>query len=141
MHLIHPALVHFSVAFLVAGGLLEAGGILMRRQGWERAGALLLLTGTLFLAPTVAAGFLAQNSVAGFNGGAADVHLHERFGLVLLGLFAALAMWKGWNQGRLPVDHKVLYAVLVLAGVVLTMVTAWIGGHLVYGYGIGVTSG
>ncbi len=141
MHLIHPALVHFSVAFLVTGGLLEAAGILMRRQGWEQAGAVLLMAGTLFLAPTVVAGFLAQNSVAGFNGGGAEVNLHERFGLVLLGLFAALTLWKGWNRGRLPADHKPLYAVLVLAGVVLTMVTAWIGGHLVYGYGIGVTSG
>jgi uncharacterized membrane protein len=141
MHLIHPALVHFTVAFLVTGGLLEAAGILMGKEPRERAGAVLVLAGTLFLAPTVVAGFLAQNSVAGFNGGEAYVNLHERFGLVLLGLFAALAMWKGWYQGKLPADQKVLYAVLVLAGVVLTLATAWIGGHLVYGYGIGVTFG
>ena len=141
MHLIHPALVHFSVAFLVAGGLLEGLGILLRRQPWERAGAALVLAGTISLAPTVIAGFVAQNSVAGFNGGTADVQLHERFGLMLFGLFAALMMWKGWNQGRLPEDQKPLYAVLVLAGVILTMATAWFGGHLVYGYGIGVTSG
>ena len=141
MHLIHPALVHFAIAFLVAGGLLEAAGILARRETRERAGAVLVLAGTLFLVPTVVAGFIAQNSVAGFNGGEADVNLHERFGLVLLGLFAALALWKGWYRGRLPADQKILYAVLVLAGVVLTLATAWIGGHLVYGYGIGVTFG
>ena len=141
MHLIHPVLVHFSVAFLVAGGLLEATGILARREKWELAGAVVLLAGTLFLVPTVIAGFLAQNSVAGFNGGTADVQLHETLGLVLLGLVAALAMWKGWNQGRLPEDQKVPYAVLVLGAVALTMATAWFGGHLVYEYGIGVTSG
>ena len=141
MHLIHPALVHFSVAFLVAAVLLEGLGILLRRQPWERARAALVLAGTISMAPTVIAGFESQNSVAGFNGATADVQLHERFGLVLFGLFAALMMWKGWNQGRLPEDQKPLYAVLVLAGVILTMATAWFGGHLVYGYGIGVTSG
>ena len=31
MHLFHPALVHLTVAFLVAGGFVEAYGIARRR--------------------------------------------------------------------------------------------------------------
>ena len=61
LHLFHPALVHFSVAFLIAGGVLEAWGILTRRAGPEKFGAVLVLAGTVSLLPTVVAGTLAAN--------------------------------------------------------------------------------
>ena len=61
LHLLPPAAVHFSVAFLVAGGLGESFGILLRRPGIERWSGTLVLLGTLSLFPTVVTGFLAEN--------------------------------------------------------------------------------
>lgn len=137
MHLFHPVFVHFSVAFLVTGGLCEVWGILGRHEARERFGAALLLLGTVSLLPTVATGFLAGNSVDPLD---AKSHLvvHERVGLAVLGLFLASQFWKAWGGGRLPERQRKGYVVLVLIGVALVVFGAYVGGDLVYVHGVGV---
>jgi uncharacterized membrane protein len=138
MHLLHPALVHFAIAFLVAGGLAESIGILARRERAERFGSVLVVLGTLALVPTVASGFLALNVVT-LPAGSHDVMgAHERMGIVLLGTFLALALWKGWHQGRIPEVQRPLYAVALLGGVAMVLGAAWLGGTAVYAHGVGV---
>ena len=63
LHLFHPALVHVTVAFLVVGGIVEAFGLMRRRDVVERFGSILVVTGTVSLLPTMLAGFLASNSL------------------------------------------------------------------------------
>ena len=53
LHLFHPAFLHFTVAFLVAGGGLEAWGLLADREGPRRLGSTLLLIGLVSLIPTI----------------------------------------------------------------------------------------
>ena len=56
LHLVHPALVHFSVAFLVFGAIAEAGGLLARREALARWGGQLVLVGCVSLVPTIVSG-------------------------------------------------------------------------------------
>lgn len=138
MHLVHPALVHFTVAFLVVGGLVEAVAILAARERAERFGSTLVVLGTFALVATVASGFLALN-VVNLPPGAEDAAgAHERMGIVLLGTFLALALWKGWHRGRLPQPHRPLYAIALLGGVAMVVTSAWLGGVMVYAHGVGV---
>lgn len=139
MHLFHPALVHFSIALLVLGGLMEAAGLFARSDGSTRFGGTLVVLGTLSLVPTLITGFLAANSVTP-EGSSATAMLarHERNGLILLGWFVGLQFWKAWNRGRLPDGQRQLYALFLLVGVLLVAYSAWLGGALVYGYGLGV---
>ena len=60
LHLVHPVLVHFTIAFLVVGGLVEAYGIAVARERPERFGGALTVLGTIALVPTIVAGFLAE---------------------------------------------------------------------------------
>lgn len=138
MHLLHPALVHFAIAFLVAGGLAESVGILARRERAERFGSVLVVLGTLALVLSVASGFLALNVVTLPPGSEDAMGAHERMGLVLLGTFLTLALWKGWHQGRIPEPQRPLYAVTLLGGVGMVLGAAWLGGVVVYGHGVGV---
>lgn len=137
-HLLHPVLVHFAVAFLVVGAVSEALGILRGRPGMERFGASASLLGVGFLVATVASGFLAANSVplpAAAYEALAD---HERAGLVLLAVWLLLVLWKAWFRGSLPPRHRAPFAAALLGACGTTLWVAWLGGHLVYGLGVGV---
>lgn len=138
LHLIHPVLVHFSVAFLVVGGVVEAVGILRRLPVWQRMGSAASLLGVGFLVATVASGFLAANSVPLPAGAHADLEDHERAGLILLAGWLLLVLWKAWHRGKLPETQSKMFAWIVMIAVVFTFWVAYLGGHLVYHLGVGV---
>jgi len=138
LHLFHPALVHLTVAFLVAGGLIEAYGIMRRSTASERFGTILVVAGTVSLLPTLLAGFLAENSLTLTGAGAAAVDEHERYGIMILGVFLPLLLVRAWGRGRVPEGLRTLYACGLLAGVLLTIVVAYLGGRMVYALGVGV---
>ena len=114
MHLIHPALVHFSVAFIVVGGLCEAIGILLRRETLALWGGQLTVIGLISLAPTIASGYLAANTVSLPDGGKMLLDWHERNGLVLAFMLLLTLFWKAWNRGELAGFQAKAYALTML---------------------------
>lgn len=138
LHLVHPALVHFTIAFLVAGAALEAWGVLARRAGAARWGGALSIAGAVALVPTIAAGYLAANTltVAGEAGAALD--RHESFGLMLLGACLVLALVRAWTRGRVEGGVRIAYGAGLLAALALAACAAYFGGRLVYVFGVGV---
>jgi uncharacterized membrane protein len=140
LHLIHPVLVHVTVAFLVVGGSAEACGIVVRRDGVERFGAALALLGTASLVPTIVAGFLAENSLTLSVAGADAVDDHERLGLVVLGVWIPLLLAKAWGRGRVPEGWRGFYAAGLMVGVVAAVAASYLGGVMVYELGVGVAT-
>ena len=138
LHLIHPVLVHLTVAFLVAGGLAEAYGIVRRQERAERFGGALVVFGTMSLIPTIVAGFLAENSLTLTVAGGEAVDDHERLGLIVLGVFVPLLLAKAWGRGRPPERWRGLYAATLLVGVLVAAGAAYLGGVMVYELGVGV---
>lgn len=138
LHLIHPALVHFSVAFLVVGALGEAGGILARADAVARWGGTLVLVGAVSLVPTIVSGYLAANTLLFAPESASLLGAHERNGWILLGLVVASLFWKAWGGGRVPAGQRVPYAALLVAVVGMAVWGAWLGGRMVYIEGVGV---
>lgn len=138
-HLLHPMLVHFAVAFLVAGAMGEAAGIAAGRPALERFSGKLVLIGTAALLPTVASGFLAGNLIHLPAGAEALYELHEKLGLAALGAFLGLALWKAWGRGTVPAGQRTAYAAALVLAAALVAWQAWLGGAMVYGAGVGVT--
>ena len=138
LHLFHPALVHLTVAFLVAGGLVEAFGLVRRRGALERFGMVLVVAGTTSLIPTSLAGFLAENSLKLTEAGAAAVDQHERFGIMVLGVFLPLLLVRAWGRGSVPTSMRSIYLAGLVVGIALTVTVAYMGGRMVYGLGVGV---
>jgi len=130
LHLFHPALVHFTIAFLGVGGLVEAIGILAGREKAERAGTLMSLIGTASLLPTVIAIDVAAPASPWLD-------RHERFGIILLGACLGLLVTRAWGRGKIPTEIRNLYAIGLLLAVALMTVTAFLGGMLVYSFGVG----
>jgi uncharacterized membrane protein len=140
LHLIHPVLVHATVAFLVVGGFVETYAIARGRPSAERFGGALVALGTVSLLPTIAAGFLAENSLTLGAAAGEAVDDHERLGLVVLGVFLPLLLMKAWGRGRPPERWRGFYAAGLMLGVALAVAAAYVGGLMVYRLGVGVTA-
>ncbi len=140
LHLIHPAFVHATVTFLIVGGLVEAYGIGRRRASAERFGGTLVVLGTVSLVPSIVAGFLAENSLNLSVAAGEAVDDHERLGLLALGVFVPLLLMKAWGRGRPPERWVGLYVAGLIVGIGLAAATAYVGGVMVYGLGVGVAT-
>jgi uncharacterized membrane protein len=138
LHLFHPAFVHFSVAFILAGGGAEVWGLATGRETARRWGAVLVLVALGSLVPTLASGYLAGNTVEIADGARPLLEAHERNAWILLALLFGTQFWKAWRGGRLGDAERWLYVVVMTAIVLLTAYGAWLGGRMVYGYGVGV---
>lgn len=138
LHLFHPALVHFPIAFLIVGGCAEIFGALARRDRARRWGATLVLVGLVSLVPTIASGHLAANTLEIPRASHSLLEAHERTGWIVLGLLVAAQFWKAWCGGRIPDRLRWIYLSVLAASVLLVAYGAWLGGRMVFGSGIGV---
>ena len=85
----------------------------------------------------IASGYLAANTVNPGEQALSVLADHERNAWFVLGGLGISQFWKAWNQGRLsPVQEK-FYAVLLAAVIGFTIYAAWLGGRLVYEFGVG----
>lgn len=138
LHLLHPVFVHVSLAFLAIGGVCEAWGMASRKERPRAFGAALVLVGTISLVGTVATGFLAANVVDLPPAASVTLARHETTGLVILATFLVALFWKGWCGGEIPARQRAVYAALLLLGVGVVAYGGFLGGELVYGFGVGV---
>lgn len=138
LHLFHPGLVHFSVAFIVVGGCAEVWGLASGRDRARDWGSTLVLAGLVSLVPTLASGYLAANTLEVPDEATALLASHERNGWILLAMLLATQFWKGWCGGRIPDRQRWTYAVVLLATVLMAVYSAWLGGRMVYGQAVGV---
>jgi uncharacterized membrane protein len=134
---IHPLLVHFPIAFLLAFFALDSVAALAKKMAWRGVASWFLYLGTVAAAFTVLAGFIAANSVP--HGG--NVHevmeRHEHIGLSVLALATALSAWRM----KVGVPHGVNNGLFLSAAAVLCLLIslgADLGGLMVYKYGVAV---
>ena len=137
LHLLHPGLVHLTVALLMVGAVAEAAGLLGGRQGMARFGGTAVLFGAASLVPTIASGYLAANTVRLSDAAHQALERHEKVGLTLAAFFLAMVLWKAARRGKIPPGEHRAYAVLLLLGAALVAWSAILGGDLVYGHGVG----
>ncbi len=139
---IHPIFVHFTVAFLslsvvlyvitpfINSPLKEQWQILARWMLWFGAG-ITIITGF--------AGLYAYNTVAHDAPSHLAMTEHRNWAIATITLFLILAAWSiaGFRKGKAM--GPVFIVCMVIAGGVLAS-TAWLGGEVVYRYGLGVMS-
>jgi uncharacterized membrane protein len=137
LHQLHPFVVHFTIAFIVTGGLIEGLARLWGAEALARRAEPLLLLGLLSLVPALATGYLAANTVD-VSAAAETLGAHERNGWIVFALLLVAQFWKALGGGLRSPGASRSYALLLLAIVALTIYGGWLGGYMVYGQGIGV---
>lgn len=140
---LHPAIVHFPIAFTSAAVAFIAVGTLFRN--WPYAaqcritGRWMLWGAALFALIAAVFGWFAFNSVAHDEVSHAAMILHRNWALSALTALLALAAWDVWRgrSGKMP---SFVFLGLLVAAWLLVMSTAWHGAELVYRHGLGVMS-
>jgi len=143
---IHPMLVHFPIVFLLLAAtaltLLQfRGDNLAGRDCLARVGSVALLAGTAFALLAAFFGDIALDAavVKGFP--EAALELHEEFAVVTITVFAVLSLvmlYVIWKKVVMTGTKGMLFLAAIVAGLGLLIVTAYLGGHLVYDLGVNV---
>lgn len=137
---IHPVLVHFAYALTVTGALSLFVVSLTPSGGWrdtlKHAGDWMLAIGALSIIATAAAGFQAYYSVDHDGPSHAAMTVHRNWAVPTAVVILLLAIWRWAKRAERP---SLLFSIPMLAAAASLSVTAWRGGNLVYGHGLGVS--
>ena len=134
----HPIYVHFTIALTSASLVFDALGFFLTKPSLTAAGAWTLLGSAVMTLMTISTG-LSSSTRAPVEEGEARSFLraHMVLGLVFFGLLVAITFWRVnlWQTGE-GVSWLYLIALAIVA-VVMT-VQGYLGGELVYRYGVEV---
>lgn len=149
---LHPLVVHFPIALLLLGSaaaLLDLAGV--RRAELRVLAWWPLRLGWLGAAAAVLTGLLAQSGLPPRSPYSAVLNWHIGSGLAILLVYGALLyrqwLWSAKRRGRGPDAPSDLLdvpgargwvIVLLLLGMALVTLSGWLGGELVYTWGVNV---
>lgn len=139
---LHPIIVHFPIALLVTGFLVELAGAILRRAWLTNAGLLFLVIGTLGTVAAARSGEAAEHEIVETEAIAPTLEEHEEGGKRTMWYFLALTAVRGtlaWRRRFTPIVRWV-FLLLWAAGLFLLAETAYHGGELVYEHGAGVAA-
>ncbi len=135
---LHPKLVHVPLILLLAGLLFDLIGVSARSERAHWAAKALTCVGTVGLLFAFICGIYAEVWAGRAGVPHHAIEFHEIAANVASWGFVVLAAWrlflKPTNRGALA-----LYVLIGLAWYALLILTAWLGGSLVYDYGAAVT--
>jgi uncharacterized membrane protein len=141
---LHPDVVHFPIAFLLAYVLLEILGIILKKEFLSKTAHLFLFLGLLGLIAAVLTGNQAKDiahnlSKKGVSISFNDINEHEDYANIALWFFAALLVLRtiAVIKKRFTGIIKYSFIVFALIGAFLIYETGEHGGRLVYKHGIG----
>ncbi|HWP40118.1 MAG TPA: DUF2231 domain-containing protein, partial [Tepidisphaeraceae bacterium] len=158
---LHVALVHYPLALLISGTVIELFSFLWRRHGFRAAGRWMILLGAFSGIPTALSGVYALWDVARMGLDPATAvgtwnelaaasrlsaaqwqmlreHLMYQLWAVMISVLVVVVWIACSDRWRERLHVPLL--VLLLVSVGLTSAGAWHGGEAVYRYGTGVLS-
>ena len=137
---LHAALNDLPTALLTAAILFELGAWLRKRESLAWASLWCLWAGVLGGWAAVVAGTLAKDEIDHGEAIHAIMERHELFGLIVMGLFTVLLIWKLWRRaGRSAAEEGTLRA-LGAAGLAGLLLVSNLGGRMVFDHAAGVSN-
>ncbi len=135
---VHPLIVHFPIAFLLAFFVIDLFGTLFNKDNWRQFAGGLLYLGTVFAAAAVVAGLSAEATVEHGE----NVHLilerHKTIGISVLILSVFLSVWRLLAGGAAKGFANLVFILLAAVLNVMIILGADLGGMMVYKYGVAV---
>jgi uncharacterized membrane protein len=135
----HPRFVHFAIALCVVGAIFIALGLLRQRERWVGYGKLSLLLGWLGVMAAVVTGLIDQSAAPDDAAIQTVINQHITAGIALL-IAVGLALYWPLRNRKLFSEGRARWGFLALLLIILFLVAieGWLGGKLVYQYGVGV---
>ena len=133
---IHPVLVHFPIALLALSVAADLVAFFTNIESLRSTGWWALTGAALGGVVTVAAGVFDMRRATLNEEVHHRVHQHMKVGFTLLAVIVALTVWR-WTIFKQPgLAVSAIYLDCALIAMALTGFQGWLGGELVYTYGI-----
>lgn len=135
---LHAALNDLPTALLVAAVLFDLAGAITKRPAFRTAGFWTMVLGAVGAAAAVLSGLQAEEHIAHGEAVHRVMETHEKLGLITLGIFAVLALWRIVRENRMGSGERTTSLALSLVGVAALFATATYGGRLVFEHAAGI---
>jgi len=134
---LHPMVVHFPIAMLLAALATETLGLLLKTPSWHRISLWNLVVGTLgalaaVVSGGIASGVLEPGSVESMRA----QRIHEVLGCAVLLLAALVSGWHMIAGERMTRAHRWRAWGLLVLTCAVTVAAGHFGGQLVFKYGV-----
>jgi uncharacterized membrane protein len=136
----HALLNDLPVALLVSAVFFDLAALATKRESFRQASFCTLLVGAVGGALAVISGLQAGEHIAHGEAVHRVMKSHETLGLISLGVFGVLAIWRLARERRMGVGERSFTTILGLAGVGVLIATGLYGGRLVFEHAAGVPS-
>jgi uncharacterized membrane protein len=138
---LHPFVLHFAVALLLAAPFCDVLGLMLRREQLLYAGRWNTILGTVATVFAVVTGLAAEANLGPHSAaGGALLELHRALGYVMLAVWIPVAGWRALSKLALPRRARTLYLTAAFVGAAIALVQAGLGSALVYRHGVGLSS-
>lgn len=134
----HAVLNDLPAALLVVAVFFDLAANTGKRESLRWAGIWTLWAGVIGGWAAVVAGELAKGSLDHGEAIHEIMVQHERQGLVTMGIFTVVLVWKMYRRFALPVAEEWVMRVLSIIGVVGVIYTGAAGGKLMFEHAAGV---
>lgn len=134
----HALLNDLPAALLVVAVFFDLAANTGRRESLKWAGIWTLWAGVIGGWAAVVAGELAKASIDHGEAIHEIMVQHERQGLVTMGIFTVVLVWKMYRRFVLPVAEEWVMRVLSIVGVVGVIYTGAAGGKMMFEHAAGV---
>lgn len=134
---LHAFLNDLPIALLLASLIFEALGALLKRDALRAAAFWSLVAGVSGALLAAGAGLLAEGRIEQSPRAHDLIERHETLAFVVMGIFAALLLWRIVRR-VLSKTEQTVYLTAHVLGVVLLLVVGGVGGKLVFEHGLGI---
>lgn len=135
---VHPIFVHFTIALTASSLIFDALGFFLQRASLAAAGGWTLVGSAIMTLMTLSTGLTSSTRAPVEEGEARSfLRAHMALGLIFYGLLVGVTLWRLslWQDGA-GVTWMYLVAMAVVSLVMI--VQGYLGGELVYRYGVEV---
>jgi uncharacterized membrane protein len=137
---LHAALNDLPTALLLTAVLFDLVALVGRRPGFRQVSFWTMVIGAIGGAAAVISGLQAEEHIAHGDAVHRVMETHEQLGLITLGVFGVLTLWRILRDKRMrTLEHSALL-VLSLAGVGILFATANYGGRLIFEHAAAIPS-
>jgi uncharacterized membrane protein len=130
---LHPALVHFPLAWLFGLLVIDCVGLGLGRQEWRRWGLFALVGTALAFLPAAVTGLLRGSYMPSDAEMAHNLTIHRTLNFIVFGLVLVALGLRWFRRNDLEGWSRRGYLALVVVATGLVLLAADFGGKMVYG--------
>jgi uncharacterized membrane protein len=135
---LHAALNDLPVGLLLVAVLFDLLAVATKRQSFRQIGVWTMLVGAVGGAVAVLSGLQAEEHISHGDAVHRVMETHEQLGLITLGVFGVLTLWRIVRERRMGALERTLSLVVSVVGVGFLVATGVYGGKLVFEHAAGI---